>query len=130
MNRTLKIQQANLLEVFVEIKDKNQVTVIPNLKTISNRLDWEIIPSTISVLVESEEDGSTVQATELLVNVDTFIQAIENVEPLKKSSKRELQLSFEEHPELFTLLTKNPYTLRNIEPNTLVLKKSTSTPRQ
>ena len=130
MNRTLSIQQANLLEVFVEIKDKNQVTVIPNLKTISNRLDWEIIPSTISVLVESEEDGSTVQATELLVNVDTFIQAIENVESLKESSKRELQLSFDEYPELFTILTKNPYTLRNIEPNTLVLKKSTSTPRQ
>ena len=130
MNRTLSIQQANLLEVFVEIKDKNQVSVVPDLKTISNRLDWEIIPSTISVLVESEDDSSTVQATELLVNVDTFIQALEEVDSATDLSKKELQLSFEEHPELFTLLTKTPYTIRNIEPNTVVLKKLTSTPRQ
>ena len=130
MNRTLSIQQANLLDVFVEIKDKNQVSVVPNLKTISNRLDWEIIPNTVSVLVESEDDSSTVQATELLVNVDIFIQALEKVDSLTDLSQKELQLSFEEHPELFTLLTKTPYTIRNIEPNTVVLKKLTSTPRQ
>lgn len=68
----LSINQANLVDVSVELKERSTVSVLENLQVVSNHFDWEVKPSTISILVESEEDISMHE--QLLINVDSLLE--------------------------------------------------------
>ncbi len=118
----LSINQANLIEVFVEITDKYQYKVIEGIQTASNRLDWEVLPKEVSILAGSLEDNSNLEETQLLINVDTLMTVLEQNEQAT-FEKDEYTIRFEEHPELFTLMTSKQHTIRNIDPNEFSLRK-------
>jgi len=113
----ISINQANLVEVVVELKEKNTVSVLENIQVVSNRFDWKVSPTALSVLVESEDDVSMHE--QILVNVDTLLEELDNdfIE-----GNQTISLNFDEHPELFSLPTEDPYTIRNVSPNTLTLQ--------
>ena len=121
----LSINQANLVEVIVELKEKNTVSVLENIQVITNRFDWEISPATLSVLVESEDDVSMHE--QILVNVDTLLEELNND---FINSNQTIALNFDEHPELFSLPTEDPYTIRNVSPNTLTIQYIDPTERK
>ena len=113
----ISINQANLVEVVVELKEKNTVSVLDNIQVVSNRFDWKLSPTTLSVLVESEDDVSMHE--QILVNVDTLLEELNND---FMDGNQTIPLNFDEHPELFSLPTEDPYTIRNVSPNTLTLQ--------
>ncbi len=114
-NTTFSINQANIVDVVIDIREKNKVSVLPNLPTLSNRLNWQIKETTASIMLESGEDDVQFQQVTLLINVDDFISAIEKIAPIEATDS--LQLNFDEHPELFSLPVDFPYTIRSVEPN-------------
>ncbi len=118
----LSINQANLVEVFIEVTDKYQYKVIEGVETASNRLDWEVFPKQVSVLAGSLEDNSQLEKTQLLLNVDTLITVLEDSTQVPFQDD-EYTVRFEEHPELFMLMTSVQHTIRNIEPNEFKLRK-------
>lgn len=118
-NTTLSINQANIIDVVVDIREKNKVSVLSNLPTLSNRLNWQVKEATASIMLESGEDDVQFQQVTLLINVDDFITAIEKVAPIQTTDT--LQLRFAEHPELFSLPVDFPYTIRSVEPSSFTI---------
>lgn len=121
----LSINQTNLIEVTVELKEKSTVSVLENLQVVSNHFDWEIIPPTISILVESEEDVSMHE--QLLVNVDSLLEGLSLED---QTETQRITINFTDHTDLFTLPTEDQYTIRNIDPTTLILQYVNPTERQ
>lgn len=121
----LSINQANLIDVTIELKEKSTVSVLENLQVVSNHFDWEITPPTISILVESEEDVSMHE--QLLVNVDSLLEGLNIKEQIDTQS---ITINFNDHSDLFTLPTEDQYTIRNLDPTTLTLQYVNPTERQ
>ena len=113
----LSINQANVIDVTVELKERNTVSVLENLQVVSNHFDWEVKPSSISILVESEEDVSMHE--QLLINVDSLLEELSQEEQLNTQS---ITLSFTDHPDLFSLPTEAQYTIKNLDPNMLSIQ--------
>lgn len=120
----LSLNQENLIEVSIELKEKSTVSLLESLQVVSNHFDWEIEPSTISILVESEEDVSMHE--QLLVNVDSLLKDLK-VED--QGLTQRITISFSDHPDLFTLPTEELYTIKNLDPTTLTLKYVNPTER-
>ncbi len=118
----LSIKQANQIDVTVELKERNTVSVLENLQVVSNHFDWEVQPNVISILVESEEDVSMHE--QLLLNVDSLLEDLNN-EDLSNEElihSQSITLNFADHPDLFTLPTEAPYTIKNLDPSTLTIQ--------
>lgn len=113
----LSINQANIVDVTVELKERNTVSVLENLQVVSNHFDWEVKPSTISILVESEEDVSMHE--QLLINVDSLLEGLSKTERIDTES---ITLNFNDHQDLFSLPTEAQYTIKNLDPNTLTIQ--------
>ena len=113
----LSINQANIVDVVVELKERNTVSVLENLQVVSNHFDWEVKPSTISILVESEEDVSMHE--QLLINVDSLLEGLSKTERIDTES---ITLNFNDHQDLFSLPTEAQYTIKNLDPNTLTVQ--------
>ena len=120
----LSINQANLIDVNIELKEKSTVSVLENLQVVSNHFDWEITPPTISILVESEEDISMHE--QLLVNVDSLLEGLNSGE---QTNKQSITINFNDYPDLFTLPTEDQYTIRNLDPTTITLQYVNPTDR-
>ena len=120
----LSINQANLIDVNIELKEKSTVSVLENLQVVSNHFDWEITPPTISILVESEEDISMHE--QLLVNVDSLLEGFNSGE---QTNKQSITINFNDYPDLFTLPTEDQYTIRNLDPTVITLQYVNPTDR-